>query len=104
MARGDSLIMPYVEKRRHWCPQAELYTGLDSLVSAVSEGWVINGRVFRHETWRGGTRPAIVYYFELKRGRLVVTMPVISNPCVVPLIDSCGLEVITQTFWETARQ
>lgn len=100
---GNSVFIPYVETRRHWCPQAEHYTGLDSLVSAVAGGWVISGRVFRHETWRGGTRPTIVYYFELKRGHLVVTMPVISNPCVGPLIDRIGLEVITQTFWETAR-
>lgn len=104
MANAVSLIMPYIEKRRHWCPQAEKYTGLDSLISAVLEGWVISRRVFRHETWRGGTRPAVVYYFELKRGQKVVTMPVVSNPCVVPLIRHQGLEVITQAFWETARQ
>ena len=104
MATVDSLIMPYFDNRRHWCPQAEKFTGLDSLITAVFEGWTISSRVFRHETWRGGTRPAVVYYFELKRSQLVVTMPVVSNPCVVPLIDSCGLEVITQTFWETARQ
>ena len=103
MKRMYSFLTPYTDKHRHWCPQAEKYTGLDSLISAVTEGWTINQRVFRHETWRGGTRPSIVYYFELKRGRLIVTMPIVSNPCVIPLIDRYELEVITSTFWEAVH-
>ena len=99
----NALMTPYTDKPRHWCPQAEKYTGLDSLLSAIYKGWTINERVFRHETWRGGTRPVVVYYFELKFGERIVTMPVISNPCVVPLIDDLELQVITQAFWEKAH-
>lgn len=93
----------YPDIPRHWCPQAERYTGLDSLLSAIASGWKVNTLVFRHETWRGGMRPVVVYYFELKRGQHVVTMPVISNPCVAPLIDIYRLQVITQAFWEKAH-
>jgi hypothetical protein len=103
MERILAFLTPFTDTYRHWSPQGEKYTGLDSLISAVFDGWMLSDRVFRHETWRGGARPVTVYYFELKRDQKIVTMPVINNPCVVPLIEQFDLQVVTQTFWERAH-
>ena len=93
----------YLDKPRHWCPQSEKYAGADNLLSALLNGWIASDLVLRHETWRGGSRPVIVYYFELKRGERMMTMPVINSPCIPALIAEYQLQIVTQTHWETVH-
>lgn len=84
----------YLLKRRHWCPISEKYTGVDSLLDALMRGWVLSHRVLYQEVWHS-TRPSIVYYFRLRRGQEVLTMPVINSPLIHTVIQKYDLQVVT---------
>lgn len=89
-----------INKPVHWCPRSEKYSGVDSLLSALMEGWELNRRVFRHETRLRPPRPIVVYYFELTRDSQTATMAVVSNPQIDKIIAHYRLHVITHTFFE----
>jgi hypothetical protein len=103
MSAVYSLKTPRASNRRHWCPRSEKFTGVDSLLSAISDGWTINHSVLHHQVWRGGTRPVDVYFFELIRGRHIVTMPVISNPWLERVIVEYELQIHTYSNQEVAQ-
>ncbi len=90
----------YINEPRHWCPLSEKYTGVDSLLSALLDGWEINRRVLRHETRISSYRSINIYYFELQRKSQIVTMAVVHNPHIVKVIQQYRLQVITHTFFE----
>jgi hypothetical protein len=87
--------------RHHWCPRSEAYTGGDSLLSALDAGWVMNTLVFAQTVWHGGSRPTTIYYFELKHGSRMMTMPVIGNPFVDRLIIQKSLQIVTFADYES---
>ncbi|GAB4513476.1 MAG: hypothetical protein OHK0046_14190 [Anaerolineae bacterium] len=89
----------HLDEPRHWCPRSEKYTGVDSLLTALLEGWTINRRVYRHEI-RLHSRSINVFYFELKRNGRVVTMAVVNNPRIDAILVQYHLHVITHTFFE----
>lgn len=84
----------YTEVPRHWCPQSEPYTGADSLITALREGWTVSRIVYRQDILHGGCRRSCVYYFELKRDAEAVTMPIISTPFIVRFIASQQMRVV----------
>jgi len=94
MTDFKQLLYTYADTYRHWCPLSEPYTGVDALISALREGWVINGTAYCQEFWRGGSRPVAVYYFELINDNDVVTMPVITNPYLPRIIDHYNVRII----------
>lgn len=89
-------------KTRHWCPRSEKYTGVDSLLELLRQGWVLNKRVLYHEVWHS-TRPSIVYYFELKRNHEIVTMAVINSPLIRSILKQYDLQVITENDYAPAH-
>lgn len=64
---------------RHWDASSELYTGVDSLVTALEVGWVMN-KLFRQEAFQSYGGLVTVYYFELERAGEMVEMAVVNNP------------------------
>jgi hypothetical protein len=84
----------YTDTPRHWSPGCEQYTGADSLITALRNGWAVCRLVFRQDVMHGGYRRTSVYFFELKHDTRVVTMPVISTPFIVRFIAAHHLRVI----------
>src|SRR5689334_2636368 len=84
----------FTETPRHWCPHSEKYTGADSLITALRNGWALSRLVYREDIFHGGSRHTTVYYFELKRANEVVTMPVVSTPLIVRIIARLSLKVL----------
>ena len=70
---------------RHWHPESEKYAGVDCLLSALDEGWIIDGLVFGEVHRFGGGRQTTVYQFTLTRNGATMVMPVIENPHVAHL-------------------
>jgi hypothetical protein len=79
---------------RHWHAPSEKYTGGDSLLTALYQGWTISNIVYSEAHWYAGTRCVIVYYFELTREGVTVVMPVITNPYVERLIAETPLRTL----------
>ena len=90
-------IHHYLEKPQHWCPRSQTYAGVDNLIGALDKGWKLNRHVYRHAIWRGGSRPVVIYYFELHNGGEITTMPVISNPYLLKVMADHALEIIDAT-------
>lgn len=86
----------YTREYRHWCPRSEAYTGGDSLLSALRSGWELIGRVYRDSVLMSGSRFTAVYYFELRNGSRVVTMPIVGNPWVVRFVAEQKLAIVNQ--------
>ena len=84
----------YTYKPRHWSPESEPFTGVDSLLGALLTGWTIDNRIHRQEFWRGGSRPVTVFYCDLSRDGVSVTMPVISNPYMKYIVEFYELHVV----------
>ena len=74
---------------RHWHEGSEPYTGGDSLVAALQDGFEIN-LVFIQAKPLYGWRTVNIYRFELKRGETTLVMSVIANPFVARLVASLG--------------
>jgi len=73
----------YTETPRHWCPKTEPFTGGDSLLTALAEGWqVMDHAVYREVIMIRRSRHTTVYYFNLYRNAQTRTMAVIANPFV----------------------
>jgi len=87
----DTLFLPVY---RHWHAQSEKYTGCDSLMTALEEGWKIDGVVFRQEFWLSGVRPVCVFHVDLKCGGEHVKMRVTHNPAIVKLLCDLNVQVV----------
>lgn len=99
----------FTETPRHWCPHSERYTGADSLVTALRNGWALCRLVYREDVFHGGSRHTAVYFFELKRDGDVVTMPVVGTPFIVRFIAHLNLKVLHEaetgsSIYETAEE
>ena len=81
---------------RHWSPQSEKYTSADALVTALDNGWRIQGVVFRQEHWYDGARRAAVYHVRLHRDSSAFTMIVIDGPYIGRVLEKLGVQVVQQ--------
>jgi hypothetical protein len=87
------LHVDYPDMHRHWDSQSERYGGGDSLLTALQAGWEMNTVCWSEEYWHAGTRPVMIYHFELNRAAEKLHMPVVSNPFIQRLLDTLALEV-----------
>ncbi len=78
---------------RHWHKLSEPFTGADSLVTALDEGWVMN-KLLRQDAYRRSGGLVIAYFFELEREGEIVEMAVISNPYVCRLMAQSFAQTI----------
>lgn len=79
---------------RHWDGNSEKYTGCDALLTALENGWQIEGVIFRQEFWLSGVRPVCVFHFDLVRGDESAKMRVVHNPYLVRLLNQIGVQVV----------
>jgi hypothetical protein len=80
------MAMDYPQAYRHWHVNSETYTGGDSLVSILRNGWIIH-TITPQVHGLSGNRTVHVYQINLKRGTVQVNMLVIANPVVTRLLD-----------------
>lgn len=79
----------YTETPRHWCPRSETYTGADSLLTALDEGWeIMTDAVYREVIMINRSRHTTIFYFNLYRGSHTRTMAVVANPFVQRFLRS----------------
>lgn len=91
------LKYPAEKPHHHWSPESEVYSGGDSLVYALHNGWTIEGDVICTDHWHGGIRRVRVYDFALTNGDIRRTMTVIQNPFVDRLLARLNVPVISLT-------
>lgn len=84
----------YMKNPRHWCPRSEPYTGADSLLTALDQGWkVINNAVYREVVMFNQRRHTTIFYFRIHRNGHTRTMAVVSNPFVVGMVQKRNFHV-----------
>jgi hypothetical protein len=84
----------YFDLHRHWCPHSEKYTGCDSLITAMEDGYRVYHTVTYQIVWRNG-RAIRLYTFMLARHGVIAPMHVVHNPYLTRLIDQMGWTVVT---------
>jgi len=84
----------YMNLIRHWHPESELYTGADALFTAVENGWQIGDTVRYEAHWLLGGRSVTVYYFDLKRGKEQMTMPILTTPYIRRALQSMNVKLV----------
>lgn len=94
----------YLERPRHWCPRSEPYTGTDSLLTALLEGWEPHKQVFCEQIQRSASRVVNVYHFLLKRGDAHRMMVILGNPRTQDVIRHYELRISNHTFEETTQE
>jgi len=72
---------------RHWHAQSEKYTGADSLLTALQNGWVMKMQI-RQEEFQRHSRLVQLFHIELERAGEVVEMVIIANPYVRSFISA----------------
>lgn len=83
----------YMAITRHWHVGSEPYTGADSLITALDQGWDVDGEVTVKDHHFAGNRSIRVYRVALKRGDESVTMHVIHNPYLTRMLRTEVLRV-----------
>jgi hypothetical protein len=73
----------FTNRPRHWSPMCEAYTGADSLITALRNGWRVRPTVYRQDVLHGGSRRTSIYTFTLQSGTEVRNMAVICTPFIV---------------------
>jgi hypothetical protein len=97
VSRDDLTNDFHIDKARyrHWSPRSESFTGCDALLTALQQGWTINGSlIFCQQFWRGSGRCIRVFHFDLQRGQELQRMRVVWNPVVDQLVASLPMRVV----------
>jgi hypothetical protein len=76
----------YTATDRHWHAGSESYTGGDSLLTAMRNGWNLLNLAYEHKMELRGGRSVCVYYFQLIRSSERIVMPVVENPFIERLL------------------
>jgi hypothetical protein len=79
---------------RHWCPVSEKFASGDALLSALDQGWTVEGVVFREDHWAAGVRRVPIYHIKLIRAEECITMVIVQNPFVQRLVANLGVQVV----------
>jgi hypothetical protein len=82
------------DELRHWCPVSEKFASGDALVSALNQGWAVEGVVFREDHWAAGVRRVPIYHIKLVRDEACMTMIIVMNPFVQRLVHNMGVQVV----------
>ncbi|MFW5696367.1 MAG: hypothetical protein ACOCXR_01135 [Phototrophicaceae bacterium] len=96
------MLNKHLDIKRHWCPRSETYTGCDSLMAALNDGWGIfhTATVNEHRLAR---RVVTVYMFTLYRDAQLLTMRVVESPYLHRVIAHYGIEVARPGAQPTVR-
>ena len=85
----------YTATYQHWCPQSEIYSGGDHLISAFREGWeLVDDLVAVQQYWKSGSRPVSIYHFVLERDGETMIMPALHNPFIERFIMEQSLTLV----------
>ena len=76
----------YTATDRHWHAGSESYTGGDSLLTALRNGWSLLNLAYEQNLDLRGGRSVCVYYFQLIRSSERIVMPIIENPFIERLL------------------
>ncbi|MBE2270519.1 MAG: hypothetical protein IAE80_19940 [Anaerolinea sp.] len=79
---------------RHWDDQSEAYTGGDALMTALDEGWRVQGIIFRQEFWLSGVRRVCLYHVELECDGRTRKMVIVQNPYVTKMLYGMDAQVV----------
>ncbi len=93
----------YPEVNRHWHALSEKYAGADCLLTAMHHGWTPSETVFFEEFWHAGSRPVMVYHFDLTRGDERMIMPVLSNPYLRRVLPKLSTTILSMDERERVR-
>lgn len=85
------LLNRFADLQRHWCPLSEMYTGCDSLLNMLEEGWLPGPVVLIEERWFK-ERHLEIYHFQLYRQDHIVHMRVIGTPYLHTVIHHYELQ------------
>ncbi len=83
------------ETYRHWHAGSEKYTGGDALITALDNGWRIDGVIFRQEFWLAGVRRVCIFHVDLtsssgEKTRMLVTQ----NPFITRFLHETEHQVV----------
>jgi hypothetical protein len=82
--------------RHHDHALSEVYAGVDSLLRALDEGWIIYGWTRKEEFCRNTARRVVVYRFILKRDEAEMSMAVVVKPYINPLLIALGSKPLVE--------
>jgi len=80
-------------KYRHWSPESEAYAPGEVLLQYLQDTWTLDNPVRIEAFPRSGCRYVEIYHFVLVRGEERISIPLISNPVVLRLIQEYRLTV-----------
>lgn len=83
----------YPDMIQYWSSLSEKFATGGALLTRLRRGWQIDHVCYAEEFWHAGTRPVVVYHFDLTRGDEIECMPVLNNPYVTRMISMLGMEV-----------
>ena len=63
-------------------------------MTALDEGWIVDGVIFRQEFWLAGVRRVCIFHIDLRRDDEVAKMLVMQNPYVTRLVHELGRQVV----------
>jgi hypothetical protein len=86
----------FMHRPRHWSPNSEQYTGADSLITALRNGWLVDSLVSQHNFLHSGGRITAVYTFTLRLDTEVRQMAIISTPLITRLLEEGVFTVLMQ--------
>ena len=79
---------------RHWSPESESYPPAQVLLQFIRLGWTLDSLVAVESFYYAGYRSSDVYHFTLLRGTDTIEIPVLANPAVFRVVESCKLTVV----------
>jgi hypothetical protein len=87
----------YMDVERYWSPSTEPYAGCDNLVTALHDGWEMDGEVLREEKSYAGMRQINIYHVKLQRAGEAMTMPVLANPYIERVLANHSVRVVASS-------
>ncbi len=79
---------------RHWSPESESYPPAEVLLQFIRLGWMLDELVAVETFYYAGYRRSDIYHFTLSRGDETIEIPVLANPAVFRVVNSCNLTVV----------
>lgn len=85
------LLNRFADLQRHWCPLSEMYTGCDSLLNMLEEGWLPGPVVLIEERWFK-ERHQEIYHFQLYRQDHITHMRILGTPYLYTVMQYYELQ------------
>lgn len=87
---------------RHWCENSEVFTGADSLLTALDRGWrIVEYQVDRSQQCY--TQPVTIYVFVMHFEQKTLTMRIIGNPYIERLAKQLDKIIAHRQFTNQAK-